>query len=58
MTDMIQQIEQAAREAGEIIRSAHGSDLQIENKEGRVNFVTVYDKRVQEFLVEVLLQYK
>ena len=54
MTDMIQQIEQAAREAGEIIRSAHGSDLQIENKEGRVNFVTVYDKRVQEFLVERL----
>lgn len=50
LSDFIKQIEQAAREAGEIIRSAHGSDLQVQNKEGRANFVTVYDKRVQEFL--------
>lgn len=50
MTNMIQQIEQAAREAGDIIRSAHGEDLHIENKEGRANFVTMYDKKVQDFL--------
>ncbi len=50
MTEIIQKIEMAAREAGDIIRSAHGTDLHIENKEGRANFVTLYDKRVQEFL--------
>ncbi len=50
MTDLIYKIEQAAREAGDIIRSAHGSDLHIENKEGRVNFVTLYDKKVQDYL--------
>lgn len=54
MTDMIHQIEEAAREAGEIIRSAHGMDLHIENKEGRVNFVTMYDKKVQDFLTSRL----
>ncbi len=50
MTELIQKIEQAAREAGEIIRSAHGVDLHVENKEGRMNFVTLYDKKVQDFL--------
>ena len=54
MTDMIYKIEEAAREAGEIIRSAHGSDLHIENKEGRANFVTLYDKKVQDFLTQRL----
>lgn len=50
MTELIYQIEQAARQAGDIIRSAHGKDLHIENKEGRANFVTMYDKMVQDFL--------
>ena len=48
--DIIRKIEEAAREAGSIILSAHGTDLQIENKEGRANFVTMYDKKVQDFL--------
>ena len=50
MTDIMEKIEEAAREAGSIILSAHGTDLGIENKEGRANFVTIYDKKVQEFL--------
>ncbi|MBP3873129.1 MAG: inositol monophosphatase [Lachnospiraceae bacterium] len=54
MTDIIRQIEQAAREAGDIIRSAHGRELHIENKEGHANFVTMYDKKVQDFLTERL----
>jgi fructose-1,6-bisphosphatase/inositol monophosphatase family enzyme len=47
---MIEKIERAAREAGSIILAAHGEDLHIENKEGRANFVTLYDKKVQDFL--------
>ena len=47
---MIQKIEEAAREAGSIILSAHGTDLGIENKEGHANFVTMYDRKVQDFL--------
>lgn len=47
---MIEKIERAAREAGSIILAAHGGDLHIENKEGRANFVTLYDKKVQDFL--------
>ena len=54
MTDIIRQIEQAGREAGDVIRSAHGRDLHIENKEGHANFVTMYDKKVQDFLTERL----
>ena len=54
MTDMIQKIEETAREAGRIILSAHGTDLHIENKEGHANFVTMYDKKVQDFLTERL----
>ena len=50
MDRIVHEIEQAAREAGEIIRSAHGTELGIENKEGRANFVTKYDTMVQEFL--------
>ena len=54
MDRIIGEIEKAAREAGEIIRSADGSRLGLENKEGRVNFVTRYDKMVQEFLTRRL----
>ncbi len=54
MTQMIDQIGEAARRAGEIIRSAHGMDLGVENKEGRSNFVTKYDRMVQKFLMEAL----
>ena len=54
MDRLVHEIEQAAREAGAIIRSAHGTELGIENKEGRANFVTKYDTMVQEFLTERL----
>jgi myo-inositol-1(or 4)-monophosphatase len=54
MPDMMERIEAAAREAGGIIRSAHGADLQVENKEGRANFVTRYDRMVQDFLTKRL----
>lgn len=41
------------KKAGEIIRSAHDVEI-AEIKQGDVNFVTVYDKKVQDFLIEEL----
>ena len=46
MDRIIYEIEDAARQAGEIIRMAHGGELGIENKEGKANFVTKYDRKV------------
>ena len=54
MDQIIYEIEDAARQAGEIIRMAHGGELGIENKEGKANFVTKYDRKVQEFLTRRL----
>ena len=54
MDRIIYEIEDAARQAGEIIRMAHGGELGIENKEGKANFVTKYDRKVQEFLTRRL----
>lgn len=50
MNEILKTMEDAAREAGRIILSARGGDLQVGNKAGRFNFVTVYDEKVQEFL--------
>ncbi len=47
-------MEDAARGAGEIIRKAHETELLVENKEGHANFVTQYDRSVQEYLTERL----
>jgi len=50
-SELLRQIEEAARGAGEIMRSAHREDLHVRSKAGRTNFVTQYDSQVQNFLV-------
>ena len=44
---------EAARKAGEIILSA-GREKDIMTKEGRANFVTIYDDKVQEYLFDAM----
>jgi len=44
-------IRDAAREAGKIILEAARPDAQVMSKSGRANFVTVYDQKVQEYLI-------
>lgn len=51
------QIEAAALEAGKIILSADSLQAATDEKSGHANFVTEYDKKVQEFLFEKLDQY-
>lgn len=50
MNETIDQVIQAARECGEIILHADRSQIGIKDKEGRANFVTAYDCKVQEEL--------
>ena len=54
MNDLLAQIQNAAREAGAIMLSAHNDSMQVELKPGHANFVTEYDKRIQSFLMEKL----
>ena len=51
------QIEAVALEAGKIILSADSIQAATDKKSGHANFVTEYDKKVQEFLFEKLDQY-
>ena len=51
------QIEAVALEAGKIILSADSIQAATDEKSGHANFVTEYDKKVQEFLFEKLDQY-
>lgn len=44
----------AVREAGKMLRAAHAEKEEIAQKEGPVNFVTVYDVKIQNFLQERL----
>ncbi|MCR5734481.1 MAG: inositol monophosphatase [Lachnospiraceae bacterium] len=46
------QIENAVREAGGIILSEHPDKGSIRKKEGPANYVTLYDVKIQEFLIE------
>lgn len=46
----LQQICDLMRECGALMRNADRSELQIDSKLGRANFVTVYDKKVQDAL--------
>lgn len=48
--DLRKQIEEAAREAGKILLSANDIQAATDEKSGHANFVTMYDKKVQEFL--------
>ena len=49
-------IEQAAREAGRIMLEAEDIEHAVHDKEGHANFVTDYDRRVQEYLFDKLAQ--
>ena len=48
------QIEAAALEAGKIILSADSIQAATDEKSGHANFVTEYDKKVQEFLGSII----
>ena len=47
---IIHAIKEAAREAGAIMLQASSPEAAVFSKEGRANYVTVYDQKVQEFL--------
>ena len=47
---LLGRITDAAAEAGRIIRSASGIEEMVHTKEGRANYVTAYDEKVQEYL--------
>lgn len=47
----IGELERIVRQAGHMLRSAHVSAENIEQKQGDANFVTDYDVRIQRFLV-------
>lgn len=51
---ILEEITEIVREAGEILISAVSIEDSVEEKEGRANFVTAYDKKVQDFLFERL----
>lgn len=51
---ILEEITEIVRAAGEILTSAVSIEDGVEEKEGRANFVTAYDKKVQNFLFERL----
>ena len=51
---LLQEIIDIVKEAGEILLKASGIEETVEEKSGRANFVTLYDKKVQDFLFERL----
>ena len=50
MKPELQQICDLMRGCGELMRNADRSELQIDSKLGRANFVSGYDKKVQDAL--------
>lgn len=50
----IQALEKIVREAGRMLRDANLSDEGVFAKSGDANFVTVYDVKIQQFLIEKL----
>ena len=53
---ILDQICDVARECGQIIKNADRSNMKIEDKEGPNNFVTEYDKMIQDILADKLLK--
>jgi len=49
---MMKEIEKAVRQAGQMILSAHLEKEEIHQKTGPANFVTEYDIRIQQFLID------
>lgn len=54
-TKILKEIEEVVRNAGLIIVNAARNSEMVDTKEGRANFVTTYDKKVQEYLKTELL---
>lgn len=54
MSDITEKICRIARECGEFIKNADRSHMCIDAKEGPANFVTEYDKKVEQMLREKL----
>ena len=50
---MLEKIIEIARNAGEIALSA-GNNKHVTSKEGHANFVTEYDKKIENYVVEKL----
>ena len=53
---VLEGIERAARHAGKIMLEARDIGSSVSEKEGHANFVTTYDKRVQEYLFREMLR--
>ncbi len=53
--EILRQIEEAVRECASIITEAKRNDEMVDEKSGRANFVTTYDKAVQEALEQKLM---
>ncbi len=51
---MLEDIKRIVREAGKIMLQADAIENEIESKQGSANFVTKYDKEVQDFLFDQL----
>ena len=49
--ELLQSIIAVVRKAGEIMLSADHIEETVEEKSGRANYVTAYDKKVQAFLI-------
>ena len=56
MSELIKKFEEVIRLAGDIVINADESKMDIDSKQGIGNFVTYYDKKVQDFLREELLK--
>lgn len=54
MEKIIEAVETAVREAGQMLLGAHLSQNSVNNKQGDANFVTVYDVQIQRFLMNKL----
>lgn len=47
--ELLKRIEETARQAGQIMLTAENIDAMTDEKTGHANFVTKYDRKVQEF---------
>ena len=56
MDSLVNEIVQAVKACGQIILNAKRDDSMVDAKQGHANFVTTYDKLVQDRLKEKLLQ--
>jgi myo-inositol-1(or 4)-monophosphatase len=54
MTFDIKRLQMIVKEAGQILRSARAADGNVEQKQGDANFVTEFDVKIQQFLMEKL----